>query len=61
MEELRCRECTCPKCGSHDITMIYELEKIHNGGNKWCMSCGKIFDELSIKEKIVIELSKEYG
>jgi len=49
----------CPKCNSQNITALYGLEKQHNGGNKWCMACGKIFDMLDNKEKILIGLENE--
>ena len=48
----------CPKCGSDKTTIIYGLKEMHCGGDKWCMSCGKIFDALNDAEKIVMELEK---
>ena len=42
----------CPECGSKEITMIWDLEKQHCGGNKWCLGCGRIFDGKSNEEKI---------
>ena len=48
----------CPKCGSHNTTMINGLKEQHCGGDKWCKSCGKIFDMLCVEEKIIISLSE---
>jgi len=52
------KELKCPKCGENEILMIYGLKEQHCGGDKWCISCGKIFDAISIREKIVMELEK---
>ena len=51
MEKLK-----CPRCGSFDTTMIYGLKETHIGGDKWCLSCGKIFDILNREEKIIMGL-----
>ena len=52
-------ELKCPRCGKNQITMIYGLKEQHCGGDKWCMACGRIFDAICTKEKIVMELEKE--
>jgi transcription elongation factor Elf1 len=52
------RELKCPRCGKNQVTMIYGLKEQHCGGDKWCISCGRIFDALCTKEKIVQALEE---
>ena len=54
-------ELKCPRCGKQKVTIIYGLKEQHYGGDKWCMSCGKIFDAICTKEKIIQALEKPSG
>ena len=51
-------ELNCPKCGKQQVTIIYGLKQLHCGGDKWCLACGRIFDEICTKERILKALEE---
>ena len=61
MERELLTELKCSRCGKQTVTRIYGLKERHCGGDKWCLSCGKIFDAICTKERIIQELEKDYA